>query len=553
MLTVRDALAMPVLAQAELVAGAAGLDTAISWVHIVDFPGASYEYQRRGILLLTAGYGLRDDPDAQRALVAKLVEQGYAGMLLSVGFVFDAVPPALVEAAEHAGFPLIATPRHVMFISITEAVLAEIINLQYGLLQASNDINARLTGLVLEGKNLGDLADTLSALLNRSVSIEDPQLRVLAAAIVGPIDEARKRSIAARRTTTALAAHLLESGIYDRLKETMAPVRVPPIPDMGMDLERVVAPIIVGHELFGYIWIIADDEGLSPLDDLAIQHGSTVAALMLFKQKEVHAAQALQRQGLFEQLLTAELITAEMAEQARRLDFRIDLPCHVLIVRGVQRVPGGAVTLGHDLSQWLAASGYRTLHAWRDEGLVLLLPCDDRATVETLARRLVAELSHPALRLLVAVGPPARLSETGEPNGTGSPLTRSYEQALETIRIARRLGATEGVYAFRALGMAHWLYHLPAEHRASNAWMDVIQALVEHDERRNSELLDTLEAYLKHGGALVPAADALFVHRNTLIHRLDRISAITELDLREPETRFNLYAALLMHRLTRTR
>jgi purine catabolism regulator len=41
----------------------------------------------------------------------------------------------------------------------------------------------------------------------------------------------------------------------------------------------------------------------------------------------------------------------------------------------------------------------------------------------------------------------------------------------------------------------------------------------------------------------------LYVHRNTLIYRMDRIAAITHLDLDQPEDRLALQLALRIHRM----
>ena len=69
MLSVREALGLPILASSTLVAGDAGLDNLIEWVHIVDVPNAQFEYERQGILLLTTGSGLQNDAEAQADLI----------------------------------------------------------------------------------------------------------------------------------------------------------------------------------------------------------------------------------------------------------------------------------------------------------------------------------------------------------------------------------------------------------------------------------------------------------------------------------------------------
>jgi purine catabolism regulator len=71
-----------------------------------------------------------------------------------------------------------------------------------------------------------------------------------------------------------------------------------------------------------------------------------------------------------------------------------------------------------------------------------------------------------------------------------------------------------------------------------------VQALAEHDRKSNSDLVHTLEAYLEHGGALAEAAEALSIHRNTLLYRVGRIEAVTGIDLKDTTQRLNLHVAL---------
>ena len=68
-------------------------------------------------------------------------------------------------------------------------------------------------------------------------------------------------------------------------------------------------------------------------------------------------------------------------------------------------------------------------------------------------------------------------------------------------------------------------------------------------QENSLELLRTLESYFAHNGNISQTAEALFIHRNTLIYRLERISTILNLDLEKPETRLALQLALHIHRM----
>jgi PucR family transcriptional regulator, purine catabolism regulatory protein len=543
-LTIRKALQMPVLASAHVVAGETGLDNEITWVHIVDIPDARFEWARRGVLLLTAGYGLRDSAERQAALIPTLVKQGFAGMVLSVGYYFEETPLVMRQAADAASFPIIEVPRELLFINVTEALLEQIVNHQYGLLQQATHIHEQLTLLVLQGGNLDQLAETLAGLLERSITIEDTAFRVLAAAQYGRVDEARRRSIRHNRTTPEVAQRLLDKGIYDQLLQTMGPLRVTPMADLGMEMERFVAPIIVNREIHGYIWIIAGDSPLTDLDELAIGHAATVAALIFFHQQTLRETEEAMRGDFLTQLLRqGPEDTAVFSEQARRLQFRPQQPHQVLLIKGFPQAGGSSQILFHEIEDWLRRHEEFALLVRRDSMLVLVIESDENQRGKRVAKALVDALGHPAFPLFVSVGN-VHPAQNGRNN-----VRQSYEEAQEVMTIAYRLKQQEGVMAFADLGLLHWLHQLAPEVREGNAYLGTIQILVDYDVRRSIDLVNTLEAYLDHGGSLVDTAEFLYIHRNTLLHRLERIEQLTQLDLRDPWQRLNLHAAIKSYRL----
>lgn len=64
-----------------------------------------------------------------------------------------------------------------------------------------------------------------------------------------------------------------------------------------------------------------------------------------------------------------------------------------------------------------------------------------------------------------------------------------------------------------------------------------------------SPLIETLDAYLAHGGALDPAARSLFIHPNTMRYRLRRIADLTGRDPWSPRDQLAFTLALTLGRL----
>lgn len=541
MLTLREALRFPCFRKARLVAGEAGLDREIRRVHVVDIPDATYAWGQNG-LVLTAGYGLKDSPERQAAFIPTLIEHGLVGVVLSTGWYFDSTPAVIRAAAEASHFPVIEVPPDAEFIAITEQLYAEIVNHEFALKERADGIHRQLTQLVLEGGDLNRLTQTLADLFERSVLIESVTAEVLASAQRGPVDEARLRAVEMGRTPPERAQRLLKRGLYTELQTKLSPVRFSAMPELGMTMERVVAPIIVGHEIYGYIWVVEGDHPLTELDTLAIEHAATVAALVMFKEQAVRDAQQAMRGDFLAQLLRLEgEPDSTLIERARAIGYQLAQPHQILFV--ICAAADGLLTqLTTRLDNWLHIQGQWGLVVARERGIALVIETKTVSVGQRLAQRLVADIHTPAHPLVVGYS----TIHLGEKS-----LRHPYAEAVEAAEIGQRLRLNPPVIYFGDLGMLDWLYRLPGEALSGNPYWAKVQVVAEHDGRANSELLQTLEAYLEFGGALAEAAAAINVHRNTLLYRLGRIEEIANVDLRDVKQRVNLHVALKAYRLRR--
>src|SRR5215212_5860496 len=105
MLTLRDLLSD---LDVRLMSGGDELDAPVRWVHISELEDPT-PFLSGGELLLTTGMAL-EDPETQRAYVARLAAHGLSGLGLGTGFAHDSVPDALAKAAAEHGFALFEVP-----------------------------------------------------------------------------------------------------------------------------------------------------------------------------------------------------------------------------------------------------------------------------------------------------------------------------------------------------------------------------------------------------------------------------------------------------------
>jgi len=415
-------------------------------------------------------------------------------------------------------------------------------------------IHDRLDSLVLCGEGLESITAELANLLNRPVLLLDPLLCTM-------VQHVPDGSTAAALAVVGACLFDLRDASVERMLRIIAaerrPLRVPPAPDYGLPFACVLAPIL-GNELpLGYLAIIdaaGDSAGEAGGDEAALLlagHAAGVCALALARTQHEVAVSAQLRDELLDSLLLGEVAGAEAArERAHRLGYDESRPYRAVFAA----LDEPALTQQNDAGEavWAAARRKRLLAslaslageraagaivAERDEGLVVLLPEDTQPGVSDLARALVlhAVSIEPGRPVTVGIGGICQ-----------SPVevTRSYRQARRAIEIGQRFGRRGEVVEFGALGLYRLLFQV-TDHAELDAYVEqVLGSLLTYDRKHHTELVRTLATYLAHNSAVQATARALTIHVNTASYRLQRIEAISGLDLAEAEDRLQARVAL---------
>ncbi len=543
MLTIADALQLPVFEQARLVAGHSGQGKPIRWVHIVSMPEREEPTWTKGSeLILTVGFGLRANLERQQNIIAELKRWGIAGMVISVGHYLEATPQIMIDEANRLDFPIIELPGDVPFVEVTETIFTYIINDHYALQQRVQTMHHTLTEIVLDGGTLNDIVERLADFLDKSITIENASFELLAHAQRGSIDTARRRSVENRHTSQPVIDELVASGLYRQLLTMRQSVRIRANPKVGLEIERIVSPIIVARQIIGYIWILGGDEELTPLDEMAIGQAATIAALLMYKEQAVYETQMKVRGDFFDELLQAhEGISTRLKNQATIVDFRMNQQYQVLVVSSPLVSPFDTAQLARTIEEALEPM-VKAFVVAREGQVMVVLQTHHRPEGRAIAQHLYEALGkdNGSEPMVIGVGMSAERLEM---------VAISYEQAQEALTIADAVGFGEPVVMFEDLGLLYWLRQIPKQTLAANTFYQVIERLAEDDHINNKKLLQTLETFLDTGGNIKDTAENLFVHRNTLIYRLERIQGAIGLDLRNTQNQLNLSVAIKTYKL----
>ena len=127
----------------------------------------------------------------------------------------------------------------------------------------------------------------------------------------------------------------------------------------------------------------------------------------------------------------------------------------------------------------------------------------------------------------------------------------SLREAADAAHIARALVRGGGALSYGDLGAYKYLVRLPLDEAPNDRHCEAVERLMDYDRRRRSQLVETLEQYLRDRRSIATTARALFIHPNTLRQRLERIEKLSGLDL-AAEDLLSLELAVKLVRLRST-
>jgi purine catabolism regulator len=515
--TVADALALPVLRRGlpEVVAGRRHLDRPIRWVHACEMANIA-DALTGGELLLATGMGIGARPADQRRFVAELAERRTAALIIELGSVMAELPPALVDAAEARGLPLVALRREVFFVEVTEAIHTELVSAQYALLRRGEEISQRLTALMLEGEGIPGVLRSLAETLGNPVFLESADGRLI--------------------------SHAAPQGDVDPL-EVWAATRGAGAREPGEDMLAAAVPM-GAHQPPGRLVAVEALGALQPVAAVALERAAGIVALGMLRARQEEELLFRERGNLLTDLAEGRLAAAEAARRAESLGMPpcssplLPLAAEVGVPEGVGAAEWGMVVRRAQAD--LRGQGLQSLlGVWPGRSRLLVVV----ALRDAAQRAAVAELAAAAIRTAVA-----RLGSMDVAVAVGR--VAEWDEAGPALRLAAEAAAAAANlpaapwHDVTALELPRLLWRARHDDELTSFVERTLGTLLDHDARRKLRLVPTLEALLRNGGRKAETARALHLNRQALYHRLTRIEQLLGVDLGDASQLLTLHVAL---------
>ena len=538
-ITVREALNIGRLAEAKILAGAAGLDNIIKAVDIIETPDAAIWF-RRDSLLSTTFYALKDNLNAQLQILEDISRCGGAALIIfSPERYISQIDKHLIEKANTLNLPLLQMPD-CSYIDVIVPGMGRILDKQVEALEYAQEVHNSMTDFVLKGKSLQELVTSLSSLIDHPVIMVDSELTLLIYEV--PADSPVKAPLIDhfhRSQGYLELADCYPRQVLDKIVKKKNPVYHRNCGPENLDF---LFPIVASGTFYGVLIVPGLDRELNQAKTVALEAASVAIALDTLKEREIREARRKDELDFFNELLLGNLKSREnIVAQAKQLGLDIDGP-HCLILTELNKESAGYRHMVEDsggstrenlerklqrqLKTALDMEGVQNIMTEALGSILVLLRLPDKWTAE--------ERVHNSKQLMKRIQKTvqSRMEEVPVCMAMGriyddiERISASYLQAWETLDIGKKLLPPDFAVDFTEMEAYHLVKRFMVSSSAANLYQRIYGELLQYDREKGGELVRTLETYIECNYSRTLTAQKLHIHRNSLNYRLQKINEL---------------------------
>lgn len=122
-------------------------------------------------------------------------------------------------------------------------------------------------------------------------------------------------------------------------------------------------------------------------------------------------------------------------------------------------------------------------------------------------------------------------------------LSQSYDEAKKTLKVGLTLYPDEDIYWYQEMGFPILIQQI--SNMNNHPLLELYKKILSKDKK--GELQQTLKVFIEENGEINKTTERLFIHRNTLHYRLDKIKEITGKDPKKLNELIELYTSMLIY------
>lgn len=175
----------------------------------------------------------------------------------------------------------------------------------------------------------------------------------------------------------------------------------------------------------------------------------------------------------------------------------------------------------------------------QENNLIIIMQKCSVQEAQALSEQLIKSISNQLENTVVNTG----VSNVGE-GYTG--VVTSYKEATSALQVA--IIKKQQILCYHEIGVYKILLGIDDFNILRDFMTGTLGILIDYDNKNNTNLVQTLECYLKNDGSVIEVADIMGVHRNTVNYKMKLIREILDSEM-STQDKVNLSLALDIYRI----
>lgn len=259
-------------------------------------------------------------------------------------------------------------------------------------------------------------------------------------------------------------------------------------------------------------------------------------AVSQIQQLLVAYKERFDRNNFFQNLLMDNLLLVDVYNRAKKLHIETAMPRVVYIIEMKEDKENTAA----EFLKGMFSSQMGDFITAIDESSVILIkalePADKAAQLEQTAQTIVDMMST-ELMMNVRVAYGTVVQELKD-------VSKSYKEAMMALDVGKIFYVEKKVNSYGSLGIGRLIYQLPAN--LCRIFIDEIFGESDPGEF-DEEIVSTVNKFFENNLNVSETSRQLFVHRNTLVYRIEKMEKSTGLDVRTFDDALTFKIAMMVY------
>lgn len=516
------------LAPITLVAGETSKYRQINSITMMDAPDI-IPYLRQNELIITTAYHLQNNHNFFQELIHEMAATGCAGIAIKKNRFLHEIPQDILQLADQLHVPFIELPEHLSLGQINFLMTEKILQSEASLLTHAMDIHRQFTLLILNGQGIPRLVRQLSSLIGREVQLISPFLRPMYSA---------QQHVPALNTIQKMSSNGFQYPVTLNKPWTFS---------LLQDLEAyTLYPININTEKYCYLMIKGFIDEQEIITRLTIDQAINVLSFAIMQEQALQRQKRNIRNQHFRDFLENEghsTIVLKAMSQELSLPYQQVYLCiigHVTTkTPSYTFQPNFTIEQIHKFCEEALQATRIPIHSFTlNNELIFLYELHDTNSDYTLfLTELFTELEgsiHQYFDLHMIFGVSNQTHNFSE-------IQRAYKEAQSTVVTLRSRNRIISFYKKKEINE---LLQMIPQTDLMNYQRMVFKAFSSLPEDEQIILFETLNEYLECHCQISETAKRLYVHRNTVIYRIEKCGNLLQKDLKDPEVTLQLRLAL---------